>query len=194
MPVFNRRHLLLAGTGLAVLGAPAVLRAQSRTLADTLAADPRFVEFLDLLTRGGALNDLRQPAPLTLFAPTNVAFDGAPAGQLNIMRGQSGGGGSAATPDREGISTLLRNHLVTGNHLSAEFRGGDHTLTTMNGSMLKVEGGKTPMLVANTKPALQPGGQAVAGLHVAAVPAQIVQADILASNGVIHAVNQILWS
>ena len=64
----------------------------------------------------------------------------------------------------------------------------------MNGSMLKVEGGKTPMLVGNTKPALQPGGQAVAGLHVAATPAQIVQADILASNGVIHAVSQILWS
>jgi uncharacterized surface protein with fasciclin (FAS1) repeats len=30
--------------------------------------------------------------------------------------------------------------------------------------------------------------------EVAAAPAQIVQADILASNGVIHAVSQILWS
>jgi len=194
MTVFNRRSLLLAGTGLAVLGAPAVLRAQSRTLADTLAGDSRFSEFLDLLTRGGALNDLRQPAPLTLFAPTNAAFSGAAAGQLTILRGQSGGSAGSPSVDREGISTLVRNHLVTGNHLSAEFRGGDHTLTTMNGSMLKVEGAKTPMLVGNTKPALQPGGQAVAGLHVAAAPAEIVQADILASNGVIHAVSQILWS
>jgi len=196
MTLFNRRGLLLAGSSVALLGAPSVLRAQNRTLADTLAADPRFSSLLDLMTRGGALNDLRQAAPMTLFAPVNAAFEGAPAGQLNIMRGQSGGGGGggAATPDREGISRLVRNHLVPGNHLAAEFRGGDRMLTTMNGSTLKVEGGRTPVLVSNSKPALQPGGQAVAGLNVASVPAEIVQADILASNGVIHAVSQFLWS
>lgn len=194
MTLFNRRGLLLAGTGFAVLGAPSVLRAQNRTLADTLAADPRFSRLLDMLTRGGAVEDLRQPAPLTLFAPVNAAFEGAPAGQINMLLGQSTSGPNEGTANREGIARLVRNHLVRGNHLAAELRGGDKMLTTVAGSTLKVEGGKTPMIVANTKPALQPGGQSVAGLNVAAVPAEIVEADIMASNGVIHAVNQILWS
>ena len=191
---FNRRGLLLAGTGLALLGSPAVLRAQTRTLADTLAADPQFSSLLDLMTRGSAIDDLRQAAPMTLFAPNNTAFEGAAAGQLSTLRGQSSSGPNAGTPNREAISTLIRNHLVPGNHLSAEFAGGDRMLTTVNGSTLKVAGGSTPIVVTNTKPALQPGGQAVAGLNVAAMPAQIVRANILASNGVIHAVNQIIWS
>jgi uncharacterized surface protein with fasciclin (FAS1) repeats len=189
---FNRRALLLTGAAIGVLGAPAVLRAQTRTLADTLAADPRFLELLDLMTRGGAIDDLRQAAPLTLFAPVNEAFNNAPAGQLSALRGQNQGGGST-TPDREAISVLVRNHMVPGNYTAAMLTGGERMLTTLNGTTLKVEGGRSPILVSNAKPVLQQGQPSAGGIHTAGQPAQVVQADIMASNGVIHAVSQIIW-
>ncbi len=47
-----------------------------RTLADILASDSQFSAFVDLLETAGFIRELGEPGQLTVFAPTNAAFDG----------------------------------------------------------------------------------------------------------------------
>ena len=48
----------------------------------TLAGDARFSTFTQILRTAGYGTDLAEPGPLTVFAPTNEAFDGMDQDQL----------------------------------------------------------------------------------------------------------------
>lgn len=192
----TRRHMLFASAGLAMLAAPAVLRAQTTpvqapgTLADTLAGDSRFSTLLDFATRGGFVEDLRQGANITLFAPTNEAFTNAPANLMNPLRGL--GGTQGGTVDREKIGVLLQAHMVRGSFPSTALTH-NQTLRTVGGTDLRVQADRMPIRIVNPGSASTPGTPSVAGRNENTNTAEIVQADIRASNGIIHAVNAIIW-
>ena len=111
----NRRGLLLRAGGAVMaanaagwaLSAPRPAFAQGRNVVDTLAADGRFTRLLELMSRAGMTERLRQVGPFTVFAPTDAAFAGANAAIIQDLLTQGtggggwGGGGSAggASPD-----------------------------------------------------------------------------------------------
>ncbi|NKE45978.1 fasciclin domain-containing protein [Roseomonas frigidaquae] len=194
-----RRGFLMIG-GMAAAGslaAPGILRAQSvpptATLADTMAGDSRFSRFLDLITRAGMVEDFRSAQPLTVFAPTDAAFTGAPANLLQQLVGTNSSGGSQESVDRQRLGALINYHIVPGAFRASELMGSDRRLRTRNGADISITGTADSVLVRNPAPAQQIAGFGSAGANVNAQPARVVAPNIVASNGVIHAVDQLMW-
>ncbi|MBU8541326.1 fasciclin domain-containing protein [Falsiroseomonas tokyonensis] len=195
-----RRGFLTIGSMVAAgtLAAPAVLRAQTvpptRTLADTMAGDSRFSRFLDLITRAGMVEDFRSAQPMTVFAPIDAAFQGAPANLLQQLTGSgSQSGGSQESVDRQRLAALINYHIVPGAFRSTELTGAERRLTTRNGSDIALAMANGAVTLRNPSPGQQTAGFGSAGMNVAAQPARVVAADIVASNGVIHGIDQVIW-
>lgn len=134
------------------------LTADFRTVSSLLAGNPRF-SMLDQLVRDSGLGDLLSgDEPVTLFAPTNAAFDALPADAVARLRS-----------DPELIGRVIGHHLVSGRLLLADLETGP--LATAAGDDLEIDAdGDVPLI------------QGVA----------VVDADALAANGVVHAVDQLL--
>jgi uncharacterized surface protein with fasciclin (FAS1) repeats len=193
MMMTNRRGLLLGSmAGAGMMFTPALLRAQTRNIADTLAADSRFSQFLDLITRASMVDQFRQPGPYTVFAPVNAAFTGAPAMFIQEMSGRSDQGENQAQVDPR-LSQLINYHVVPGAFSSDELMGSDRRLRTLNGSDISFSSSSGQAVVSNPAPAQQTSGFGAAGLNVNAAPAAVLQANIPASNGVIYAIGQLLF-
>jgi uncharacterized surface protein with fasciclin (FAS1) repeats len=193
----TRRGLLALGTLAAgALAAPGLLRAQQgspRTLADTMAGDSRFARFLDMLTRAGAVEDFRQPGPMTVVAPVDQAFAGAPAGLLQDLMGGSSAQQNSTSMDRQRVMALIRYHMVPGTLGATELGGGDHRVRTLNGGDILISGSGTTMTVRNPAPGQQLGSPGVAGFNIAATPAQVLGSPTIASNGVLYPISQLLF-
>lgn len=195
MIAMQRRGLFtLAAMGAGLLAAPTVLRAQTqvRTLADTMAGDSRFSQFLNLLTHGSMVEKFRQAAPMTVFAPIDAAFAGAPSGLLDTLLGGSQSGNNRNDVDRLRLGALVDYHTVPGLLRAADLTG-DRRLRTTNGADIALTNANGRLSLQNPAPAQQMAGFGAAGANVSARPAQVVQADIMASNGIIHAIDQIIW-
>ena len=190
----RRGFLALGGLAAGSLAAPKILRAQSLTnVADTLAGDTRFARFLDMITRASSVEDFRQAAPMTVFAPVDQAFLGAPQGLLQDLLGGNNAGQTASNIERERVVALIRNHVVPGSFSPAELGGAERRLRTQNGGDILISGSGTNMTVSNPAPALQLGGFGAAGAQVASTPAQVLGSPVTASNGVIYPISQIVW-
>ncbi|KAK7102784.1 protein sll1483-like isoform X2 [Littorina saxatilis] len=114
------------------------------------------------LTKAGVTSLLKAP-DLTLFAPTDHAFQRLPAGEFSELLG-----------DIPRLTKVLQNHLVSGVVFSAylKAKGGD-ILKTQNGHTLNVT-------VAGNGAILQVEG------------ATVTSADINVNNGVVHVIDTVL--
>jgi len=204
MKLIERRGLFAITAG--VLAAPAVLRAQTmapaqgtmpmqgvRSIAETIAGDTRFSRLMDLLVRASMTDVLRGPGPFTLFAPVDTAFNSAPAGVLNDLLGNQESGNNQGDRERDRLAALLNYHVVSGAFPAQQLMGQNRSLSTVNGGAIQLSSQGTEMTLQNPAPAAQLGSFGAAGAQVSARPARVVQANIPASNGVIHAIDQILW-
>jgi uncharacterized surface protein with fasciclin (FAS1) repeats len=143
-----------------------VLIAQTNTdIVDTAIAQGSFRTFINLLTELGMVDDFRGFGRFTVFAPTDAAFDAVPTEIMNILES-----------DRELMARVLAYHAVS----SAGDRGimarditSPQTLTTLERGEIQVT--------------RRGGSIFVNGVRV-------VEPDIEASNGVIHAIDQVLIS
>jgi len=104
----------------------------------------------------GALNTLD---PITVFAPTDDAFNALPAGTV-----------AALLADIPALTDILLYHVINGAVLSTDLADGQ-VATTLNGSDITVT-------INN--------GVFINGTS------QVIVADIAASNGVVHVVNEVL--
>jgi uncharacterized surface protein with fasciclin (FAS1) repeats len=192
-PMLRRGFLAFGSMAAGSLAAPHLVRAQgTRTIADTLAGDNRFARFMDLVSRASMVETFRQAAPMTVFAPVDQAFMGAPAGLLQDLLGQSGSGTNTADAERDRLQALINYHIVSG-AVAGQMVGGDRRLRTVNGGDIQVSGTGASMTLRNPAPAQQLGSFGAAGAQMAASPAQVVGGPMQASNGVIYPISQILW-
>ena len=118
----------------------------------------------------GLVETLSGPGPFTIFAPTNSAFAKLPAGTVETL----------LKPENKGLLTsILTYHVVPGRVSATELVG-----------MIKAGGGMAQLKTVN-------GGNLTAkmmGSNVVLVDgkggsAQVTQADVFQSNGVIHVTN-----
>ncbi|MGE0786688.1 MAG: fasciclin domain-containing protein [Sandaracinaceae bacterium] len=135
------------------------------TIADIAASNPDFSMLLAAATRAdlGAL--LSNPAAeLTVFAPTNQAFadSGITMAMIDSM------------PVAQ-LTGILTYHAVMGRVTSSDIVAGPVTSAAMSSLILGTEGGVTIN-----------GGNTVVG------GANVVMADIIADNGVIHVIDRVL--
>jgi uncharacterized surface protein with fasciclin (FAS1) repeats len=138
-------------------------KSSAQTVADLLSSNPKFSTLLTAVKAADLLGALGEPGPFTVFAPTNTAFDKVPVETLNSLLN-----------NKEELQGLLQRHVVSGlTMLGKNFPPGTTSLSTLGGEELSVTRDKFIQLKSS------------------AASAYIVLFDVIASNGVIHAVDTV---
>jgi uncharacterized surface protein with fasciclin (FAS1) repeats len=114
------------------------------------------------LTAAGLVNTLKGPGPFTVFAPTDAAFAKLPPGTVESL---------LRPENRAQLVSILTYHVVPGDIRAGQLLGRVTPATTVQGARVSVNG--------------QGGRVRVNGVNV-------VSADVLASNGVIHVIDTVL--
>ena len=114
------------------------------------------------------VDELTGDGPFTLFAPTNDAFDKLPPGTLDDL---------LLPANKKTLQEILLYHVVPGNIVSSELSSKSVSLPTLlNGQSITVEkAGKSIYINGHKR-------KGAKGIDV----------DIIASNGVIHVIDQVL--
>lgn len=147
-------------------GSEPIVTAQRRTaqgdIVDVATASGSFQTLISLLDELGMTEDLRGYGRFTVFAPTDAAFQAVPAPVLARLQA-----------DRELMARVLAYHVVASGAapLSARDLRSQNTLTTLERSEVQL-GRRRGTLYVNE--------------------ARVIEADIAASNGIIHAIDQVL--
>jgi uncharacterized surface protein with fasciclin (FAS1) repeats len=150
-----------------VVEEPAVMEedpmaADADTVVDVAAGNESFSTLVQAIEAAGLTETLAAAGPYTVFAPTNEAFAALPAGTLDQL----------LQPENQATLTqILTYHVLPQAVPAAEVVAGD--VDTVAGQSLTV----------NVDDATG---------NVSVNEATVVQADIQASNGVIHAIDQVL--
>lgn len=72
-------------------------------LADIVASDPQFSTLFAALHQADLVDLFKGPGPLTVFAPTNAAFNALPAAQLDAL-----------LQDKCKLAEVLKHHVISG--------------------------------------------------------------------------------
>lgn len=190
------RTATLAGVSLAALLALAACsNAEEAAPADATAADtaamapapaatdtvvavaqgnPDFSTLVSAVTAADLAGTLGGAGPFTVFAPTNAAFEKVPAATRESLMSPAG---------KAALTEILTYHVVPGRVDAATLTqqiqagGGSAALTTVEGSVLTARVGADGSVTLTD----EKGGVA-----------RVVQADVQASNGVIHAIDTVV--
>lgn len=152
---------------------PPVTQPPLESLVEIVGGDPLFRDLSGVLSSADLLgaDGLGGDGPLTVLAPTNAAFDaafeefGADAFEELI-----------SDPDR--LRTLLLHHVTAGDVRAADFAAGP--IDMLDESEVIVD------------PDAEGGITFTSASSVAGVADPATQLDIVASNGVVHAIDQLL--
>ena len=147
--------------------------AASGTVVEVAQGNADFSTLVSAVQAAGLVETLNGAGPFTVFAPTNAAFEKIPAETLQGL----------LTPEqRDTLTAVLTYHVVAGRVDAAtlieqiQAGGGSATVTTVQGGELTarvVEGG-------------------VVLTDAAGNESRVVQTDVAASNGVIHAIDTVV--
>jgi transforming growth factor-beta-induced protein len=147
--------------------------ATSANLVGLAQSDARFTTLVSAVVKAGLDGALSGSTELTVFAPTNAAFDAA-AVAIGLADGPAL---VAALPATE-LAKVLQYHVVAGRNLAASFTTGNvNTLYTFSGS--------AAALRVDTTAGVQITDEIL-------TVANVTTADLQASNGVIHVIDKVL--
>lgn len=141
-----------------------VITAQDMTPAETLASRDEFTTLVTLVNAAGLTEVLGGENALTIFAPTNAAFEALPTSVLDYL-----------AQDTELLTRVLTYHVVFGAIVSADMT----TMSVESMDVMVAAGASTLDIVVDAN-----------GLHVDGV--DIIEADIAAGSSVIHAIDAVL--
>ncbi|NEU81095.1 fasciclin domain-containing protein [Nostoc sp. UIC 10630] len=129
----------------------------------TLASSSSSLTTLTSLLKAAGLTDvLQQPGPYTVFAPTDQAFAALPAATLQQLQ---------QPENRQALIKILTYHVVPGAVTSSQLAAGELQTAEERPVNIQIDRASNQISVNN---------------------ARVIQADVKASNGVIHAINQVL--
>ncbi|MFN6514140.1 MAG: fasciclin domain-containing protein [Nostoc sp. CreGUA01] len=126
------------------------------------ASSNSFSTLTSLLKAAGLAETLQQPGPYTVFAPTNDAFAALPASTLEQLQ---------QPQNREALVKILTYHVVPGAVTASQLTNGELKTFEERPVNIQIDRANNQVAVNN---------------------ARVIQADVPASNGVIHAINQVL--
>jgi len=130
------------------------------TIVEIASQDARLTTLVSALQAAGLDGSLETAGPFTVFAPVNEGFSDLPVGWLAALLDED---------NEELLTKILEYHVVAGEAFSTDLSDGQ-ALTTLQGADLTVN------ISGGTITITDESGNAV----------DIVQADIDASNGVLH--------
>jgi uncharacterized surface protein with fasciclin (FAS1) repeats len=136
---------------------------QSTNMYDTLAAAGNFKTFLSAVDKANVQELKEMPGPFTLFAPTDEAFAKLPAGTMDKIMDSS-----------SRIQDLVYYHITPGKYMAQDLPALKECKTMCPTDQ--------PELLKFTKV----GDKYLVGT------ANIIKADVVASNGTIHVIDAVL--
>merc|ERR1719203_2066517 len=138
--------------------------APTKTITEIAIATPHLSTLLEAVKAAGLVETLSGEGPFTVFAPTNKAFDKIPKTTLDGL-----------LADKEALTAVLLRHVVPGAALKAEdVPEGDTKVKTAGGEEITVS--RTRFLKIKS----------------AQTKTGVAAFDILATNGVVHLVNDVI--
>jgi uncharacterized surface protein with fasciclin (FAS1) repeats len=139
--------------------------AATKDIVDTAVGAGSFTVLAEALTKADLVTTLKGAGPFTVFAPTDAAFTAA-LKSLNVTKDQ-------LFADKAKLSSILTYHVVAGKVPASEVVKLDgKEAKTVNGAAVEITlKGSDVYLNGDTK---------------------VAQADVMASNGVIHVIDKVL--
>jgi transforming growth factor-beta-induced protein len=138
----------------------------TQNIVQTASSDAQFSILTEAITKAGLVSALEGTGPFTVFAPTNDAFN-ALFNQLGVT--------GIEDLSAETLTPILLNHVISGNVKAADITTGyAATLnnTAPNQNMVKIFMNKTSNVMVDGS--------------------KVIVADVIASNGVIHAIDKVI--
>merc|ERR1719401_75652 len=132
----------------------------SNNIVDLAAANDNLSTLVSAVVAADLADALSGEGPLTVFAPTNDAFNALPAGVLDSL---------LLPGNVDQLRNVLLYHVVSANALSSSLVNED--IKTLNGGNVKI---------------------AVTGSGVMVNDADVILANVIASNGIVHVIDEVL--
>ena len=151
----------------------AVADAKAANLAETAAAAGSFETLIAAATAAGAVPFLTGDQPYTVFAPTDEAFARLPEGTVENL---------LLPENRATLRRIINLHIVPGAIPSSAVLSNQVAPLTMALQYIYINGATDYGVFIDTRQASYPSPNA----------AQVVQADVMADNGVIHVIDNVL--
>jgi uncharacterized surface protein with fasciclin (FAS1) repeats len=148
--------------------------AASGTVVEVAQGNADFSTLVSAVTSADLAGTLGGAGPFTVFAPTNAAFEKIPAATRDSLMAPAGKGD---------LTKILTYHVVPGRVDAATLMqqiqagGGSAALTTVEGGTLTARAGADGSVTLTD----ENGGVS-----------RVVQTDVAASNGVIHAIDTVV--
>lgn len=138
----------------------------NHNIVENLSESKNYSVFTSIIEKSGMYKMLSQKGAVTVFAPSNNAFDKMDVKTKSRLMSEAG------NTDRE---KFLQYHIIGGIIRSTDLSNGE-SISTIEGDPLKVsvENGKIKLIGGNGN------------------SAEIVNKDILSNNGIIHTVDGVL--
>ena len=131
-------------------------------IVDTAVSAGSFNTLVAAVQAADLVDVLRGDGPFTVFAPTDEAFAALPEGTVETL---------LQPENRDQLVAVLTYHVVPGKVMAADIVGQDYAAATVQG---------TPVVLDGT------------GNGVTVDGANVVAADVEASNGVIHVIDAVI--
>ena len=145
----------------------------TKTIVENAVNSADHTTLVAAVKAAGLVDTLSGPGPFTVFAPTNAAFAKLPAGTVDTL---------LQPANKAQLTSVLTHHVVPGRVNAAQLTklirdgGGTATLTTVQGGQLRASLMGDRIMLTDAK-----GGTA-----------HVVTANVMASNGVIHAIDSVV--
>jgi uncharacterized surface protein with fasciclin (FAS1) repeats len=125
-------------------------------------SNPLLSTFVSAVKAAGLEDMLSGAKPFTVFAPSNDAFAKMTKSVTeDLFKPES----------KAKLTTLLKRHVLSGEHMASEFAGKSTDIATLDGAKVAING--------------KDG-------HVSVDAAKVSTANLAASNGVIHVIDTVL--
>jgi uncharacterized surface protein with fasciclin (FAS1) repeats len=136
--------------------------ANAADIVETAIANGKFNTLVAAVKAAGLVETLKGNGPLTVFAPTDDAFAKLPPGTVENL---------LKPENKEQLRKVLTFHVLQGKVMSGDLRGKIASPTSVQGGKIDIDarGGAVKVGAGN-----------------------VTQADVAASNGVIHVVDTVL--
>ena len=142
-------------------------------IVETAVSNDSFSTLVTAVQAADLVDALSSDGPFTVFAPTNDAFNNLPDGTLSTLLNPE---------NQETLQSILTYHVVAGQFMAEDVvqaindNGGQFTVETLQGGELTLKLWEGNVYVKDTN-----GNKA-----------QIIITDVETSNGVIHAINNVV--
>lgn len=166
------RNLLLTAAAAAVLAAPAFAGDQAAKvdhhasmqgdIVETAINAGSFTTLVAAIQAAGLVETLQGEGPFTVFAPTDEAFAALGEDTIDTL---------LQPENRDQLVAILTYHVVPGEYFAGDLAGQSLSVASVQGDTIDIDATGDAVLIDG---------------------ATVVSADVDASNGVIHVINQVI--